>query len=110
MTEKSQTIQLPSNESAIALAGTNEQNLKLLSRHTGVQLILRGQDLLVKGQDKAVTRCTTAINTLQPLWSVGKSLYEPDILTAFQAIDTGRTLNLKKRSSRNRLRATQSIR
>ncbi|WP_019504799.1 PhoH family protein [Pleurocapsa sp. PCC 7319] len=91
MTEKSQTIQLPSNESAIALAGTNEQNLKLLSRHTGVQLILRGQDLLVRGQDKAVTRCATAINTLKPLWSVGKSLYEPDILTAFQAIDTGRT-------------------
>ena len=91
MTEKSQTIQLPSNESAIALAGANEQNLKLLSRHTGVQLVLRGQNLLVQGQDKAVTRCTTAIKTLKPLWSVGKSLYEPDILTAFQAIDTGRT-------------------
>ena len=91
MTEKSHTIQLPSSESAIALAGTNEQNLKLLSRHTGVQLVLRGQDLFVKGQDKAVTRCATAIKTLKPLWSVGKSLYEPDILTAFQAIDTGRT-------------------
>ena len=91
MTKKSQTIQLPSSESAIALAGTNEQNLKLLSRHTGVQLILRGQDLLVQGQEKAVVRCTTAISTLKPLWSVGKALYEPDILTAFQAIDTGRT-------------------
>ena len=91
MTKKSQTIQLPSSESAIALAGTNEQNLKLLSRHTGVQLILRGQDLLVQGQEKAVVRCTTAIGTLKPLWSVGKALYEPDILTAFQAIDTGRT-------------------
>ncbi|MDJ0570014.1 MAG: PhoH family protein [Pleurocapsa sp. MO_192.B19] len=91
MTQTSQTIQLPSNESAIALAGTNEHNLKLLSRHTGVQLILRGQDLLVKGQEKAVTRCATAIRTLKPLWSVGKALYEPDILTAFQAIDTGRT-------------------
>jgi len=91
MTDSSQTIQLPDSQSAIALAGNREQNLKLLSRHTGVSLILRGQDLLIKGQEKAVHRCAKAIMTLEPLWSIGKPLYEPDILTAFQAIDTGRT-------------------
>ena len=91
MTESSQTIQLPNSESAIALAGSKEQNLKLLSRHTGVALVLRGQDLLIKGQEKAVARCAKAIGTLEPLWSIGKAIYEPDILTAFQAIDTGRT-------------------
>ena len=91
MTQTSRTIQLPDSQSAIALAGNNEQNLKLLSRHTGVSLIMRGQDLLIKGQEKAVERCTKAIQTLEPLWSMGKTLYEPDIITAFQAIDTGRT-------------------
>ena len=91
MSELSRTIQLPSSESAIALAGSQEQNLKLLSRHTGVTIVLRGQDLIIKGQEKAVERCTRAIGTLEPLWSAGKALYEPDILTAFQAIDTGRT-------------------
>lgn len=91
MTELSQTIRLPSQESAIALAGSHEQNLKLLTRHTGVSLVLRGQDLLIQGQKNAVERCTKAIGILEPLWSVGKTLYEPDILTAFQAIDTGRT-------------------
>lgn len=91
MAELSQTIRLSNSESAIALAGSREQNLKLLSRHTGVTLVLRGQDLLIKGQEKAVTRCTKVIRTLEPLWSVGKTIYEPDILTAFQAIDTGRT-------------------
>ncbi len=91
MTQTSQTIQLPDNQSAIALAGSNEQNLKLLSRHTGVKLVLRGQDLLITGQEKAVARCAKAIRTLGPLWSIGKTLYEPDILTAFQAIDTNRT-------------------
>jgi phosphate starvation-inducible protein PhoH and related proteins len=91
MTDSSQTIQLPSSDSAIALAGNKEQNLKLLSRHTGVNLVMRGQDLLIKGQEKAVIRCAQAIMTLKPLWSLGKPLYEPDILTAFQAIDTGRT-------------------
>ncbi|MEL6502008.1 MAG: PhoH family protein [Cyanobacteria bacterium J06631_6] len=91
MTQISQTIQLPDSQSAIALAGSNEQNLKLLARHTGVKLILRGQDLLLQGQTKAVERCVKAIQTLEPLWSMGKPLHEPDILTAFQAIDTGRT-------------------
>ncbi|MBE9046576.1 PhoH family protein [Pleurocapsales cyanobacterium LEGE 10410] len=91
MTQTSQTIQLPDSQSAIALAGSSEQNLKLLSRHTGVSLVLRGQDLLIRGQEKAVERCTKAIRALEPLWSMGKTLYEPDILTAFMAIDTGRT-------------------
>ena len=91
MPEKSQIIQLPDSQSAIALAGSHEQNLKLLSRHTGVSLVLRGQDLIIKGQEKAVNRCAKAVRTLEPIWSVGKPLYEPDILTAFQAIDTGRT-------------------
>jgi len=91
MTQTSQTIQLPDSQSAIALAGSNEQNLKLLSRQTGVKIILRGQDLLLQGQEKAVERCMKAIRTLEPLWSLGKALHEPDIFTAFQAIDTGRT-------------------
>ncbi len=91
MSESSRIIQLPSSESAIALAGSQEQNLKLLSRRTGATIVLRGQDLIIKGQSKAVDRCTRAIGTLEPLWSAGKALYEPDIITAFQAIDTGRT-------------------
>ncbi|MEL6437920.1 MAG: PhoH family protein [Cyanobacteria bacterium J06621_8] len=91
MTQTSQTIQLPDSQSAIALAGVNEQNLQLLSRHTSVKLVLRGLDLLITGQEKAVNRCFRAIKTLEPLWSMGKPLYEPDILTAFQAIDTNRT-------------------
>ncbi|MEM9508834.1 MAG: PhoH family protein [Cyanobacteria bacterium P01_E01_bin.35] len=91
MTQTSQTIKLPDSQSAIALAGSNEQNLKLLSRHTSVNLVLRGLDLLLTGQEKAVNRCARAIRTLEPLWSMGKPLYEPDILTAFQAIDTNRT-------------------
>ena len=91
MTETSQTIQLPSNESAIALAGVKEQNLKLLSRHTGTQVVLRGQDLLIIGKEKAVARCAKVVRSLKPLWLESKGIFEPDILTAFQAVDTGRT-------------------
>jgi len=38
-----------------------------------------------------VSRCAKAVLTLKPIWSQGKPLYEPDILTAFQAIDSNRT-------------------
>ncbi|WP_036486379.1 PhoH family protein [Myxosarcina sp. GI1] len=91
MTEISQTIQLPNNESAIALAGINEQNLKLLSRYTGVKFVLRGQDLMLFGKEKAVARSVEVLRSLEPLWETGKAIVEPDIVTAFQAVDTGRT-------------------
>ena len=91
MTETSQTIQLPTIASAIALAGINEENLKLLSRHTSAQLVLRGQDLLILGTDKAVERTIKVVRSLEPLWSESKTISTPDLMTAFHAVDTGRT-------------------
>jgi phosphate starvation-inducible protein PhoH and related proteins len=89
MSETSQTIQLPSNESAIALAGIGEENLKLLARHTGANLVLRGQDLLIYGKIKPVERCIQVVQSLKPYWKEAKSISQPDILTAFHAMDTG---------------------
>jgi phosphate starvation-inducible protein PhoH and related proteins len=90
MSELSETIQLPTTESAIALAGCQEENLKLIARHTGVNLVLRGQDLLVRGKTKAVQRCLEIVRSLKPYWQEGKTISEPDLLTAFMAVDTGR--------------------
>jgi phosphate starvation-inducible PhoH-like protein len=90
MSETSTTIQLPSSESAIALAGVGEENLKILSRHTGAKLVMRGQDLLIYGQSKQVDRCQEVIKALKTYWESGKNVTQPDILTAFQALDTGR--------------------
>jgi phosphate starvation-inducible PhoH-like protein len=90
MSETSQTISLPNHESAIALAGIKEENLKLLSRHTGIQIVLRGQDLLLLGTDKAVERTKRIIQSLKHLWEEGKTISEADLMTAFQAVDTGR--------------------
>ncbi len=90
MTDSSQTIPLPNNESAIALSGNKEINLQLISRQTGVKTILRGQDLLIVGREKAVDRATKIVRSLKYLWEAGKQVTEPDIMTAFQALDTGR--------------------
>jgi phosphate starvation-inducible PhoH-like protein len=90
MTENSQTIALPTVDSAIALAGVQEENLKFISRHTGANLILRGQDVVVSGQEKAVQRSVDVINFLEAYWQTGKLVTQPDIMTAFQALNTGR--------------------
>ena len=90
MTEASQTVELPSPQSAIALAGSADENLKLLSRQTGANLILRGQDLLIYGQTKPVARALEVVQSLKPFWEEAKSISTPDILTAFQALNTGR--------------------
>ena len=90
MTEASQTVELPSPQSAIALAGSGDENLKLLSRQTGANLILRGQDLLIYGQTKPVARAIEVVQSLKPFWEEAKPISTPDILTAFQALNTGR--------------------
>ena len=88
---KSETISLPSSESAIALAGVREENLKFLANHTGVKLVMRGQDLLLSGTPKAVERCIQVVRSLKPFWQEGKLISQADILTAFHALDTGRS-------------------
>lgn len=101
MSEASQTIQLPSLESAIALSGIKEENLKLLAQHTGTEVVLRGQDLLIRGREKAVERCAKAIYFLQPFWQEAQRINHPDILTAFQALDTNQVeeyQNLQKQA------------
>lgn len=90
MTETSQTLQLPTHESAIALAGVAEENLKFLSRHTGANLVLRGQELSIYGPEKPVERVLKVLRSLQPYWEEAKTISRPDLMTAFQALDTGR--------------------
>jgi phosphate starvation-inducible PhoH-like protein len=90
MSEVSKVIELSNSESAIALAGEREENLKILSRHTGASIVLRGQDLHISGTDKQVERASSLVRSLKPFWQEGKSITGIDILTAAQALDTDR--------------------
>ncbi|MEM1368254.1 MAG: PhoH family protein [Cyanobacteria bacterium P01_H01_bin.15] len=88
MSAQTETISLPSPQSAIALAGPAEANLIYLAKQTGTQLILRGQELLVLGQPKAVKRATTIVNTLKPYWEAETAIGQPELQTAIQALNT----------------------
>ncbi len=84
------TIQLPipNIDSAIALAGDNEVNLKTLSQQTGATLVLRGQELYISGTNQQVDYCCRLVRSLEDLWSKGKTISSIDILTSIQALET----------------------
>ncbi len=88
---QSLSIDLPSAESAIALAGPQSANLQLLSQQTGAMVVLRGQAIAISGTEAAIALTREMLTLLEPLWSVGQPINRADILTVRQAIDTQRT-------------------
>lgn len=87
MTERF-TLGLPSIESAMALSGYQEDNLKVLSQQTGAQLVMRGQELLISGTASQIQLCQKLVESLNELWKDGKPISSVDILTARHAINT----------------------
>jgi phosphate starvation-inducible protein PhoH and related proteins len=106
------TIQLPSVDSAIALAGYQEENLKTLARQTGAKVTLRGQELLISGTETQINLIRQLVQALEDLWAKGKSVTSVDILTARQAIDTHRQdeLHTLQRDTLARNRRGEEIR
>ncbi|MFM7449647.1 MAG: PhoH family protein [Leptolyngbyaceae cyanobacterium] len=106
------TIAFPTIDSAIALAGEGEENLKTLSRQTGATFVMRGHDLIISGTGKQVELGNRLIRALEPLWDRGKAVSSVDILTARQAIDTDRQpeLNLIQQDILARTRRGEEIR
>ncbi len=92
---ESVTIQLPSIESAIALAGEREENLKTLTQQTGAKVVLRGQELIIVGTAAQMALCDRLVRDLEALWGEGSALSSVDILTARQAINTRREAELQ---------------
>ncbi|XGV98815.1 MAG: PhoH family protein [Leptolyngbya sp. BL-A-14] len=82
------TVELPNIESAIALAGEREENLKTLARQTGATLVLRGQELRISGTENQIDLANRLVQALEAIWSSGTAITGVDILTARHAIDT----------------------
>lgn len=84
------TIQLPNIESALALAGEKEENLKTMSQQTGANLVLRGQEVHIVGTQEQVELASKLVRSLEDLWIKGTIISIADILTALQALDSDR--------------------
>ena len=89
------TLQLPTPESAIALSGIQEENLKTLARQTGAAIVLRGQDLLISGTPNQIELVKRLVRSLEDYWSAGKAISSVDILTARHALDTHQEAELQ---------------
>ena len=89
------SLELPTPESAIALAGEREQNVKQLAQQTGATVVLRGQTLLISGTEKQVEIVTQWVRSLEPYWSQGKSIDAADLATARQALNSDRQEELR---------------
>ncbi|CAN1212437.1 PhoH family protein [Tumidithrix helvetica PCC 7403] len=87
---ESQTFSLPSPSSAIRLAGTRGENLKLIALETGTKLVLRGQDLLIEGTEPQISLCLQIVRALKQLWSQDRAIASVDILAAKQAVEEQR--------------------
>lgn len=81
-------IEVPTTESAIALAGYQDENFKLLARLTGASVALRGRELVVSGTETGVERVYGIVRALEPLWIQGQPVTSADIMTARHAIET----------------------
>jgi phosphate starvation-inducible protein PhoH and related proteins len=89
------TIDLPSPDSAIALAGYQEENLKQLAQQTGATIVLRGQSVVISGTEKQVELTERLVRSLEPYWSQGKRIDGADIFTARHALNTDRNEELQ---------------
>ncbi len=93
---ETEIIELPSVESAIALAGDHEETLKLLMKQTGANLVMRGQALHIAGTENQISLTQKLVAGLEPLWSKGTAITSVDILTTRHALDTNRQDELKE--------------
>lgn len=86
---------MPSPESAIALSGYRDENLKLLGRQTGASLVLRGQELVISGTENGADLARRLVQVLEPIWGPGQGVTTADIMTARHALDTNQVAELQ---------------
>jgi phosphate starvation-inducible protein PhoH and related proteins len=80
---------LPSVESAIAIAGAREENLKTLHNLTGVRAVLRGQEISLDGEAAEVERAVAILEAVQPIWRTGRRVGKVDLRAAAESIAGG---------------------
>ncbi|MFM2304804.1 MAG: hypothetical protein RLZZ135_2216 [Cyanobacteriota bacterium] len=88
-------IELLNNASAIALVGSQEENLKIIARETGAKLVLRGLQLKIGGTTAQIDRASSIIRLLQPFWQEGRLIAAVDIRAAIAALDKGTQAQLR---------------
>ena len=90
-----QLITLNTTTEGIALCGSYDRNLEILKKEYGVDLVLRGCDLKVIGDEGPVTLCAKTIRALLPLITQGKDVDELNVRYAISLTNEGSEQELR---------------
>ena len=72
-------INLENIEQALTLFGNYDENINLLQRRYNVAILNRGSDIRIRGEEEAVTKARSAVETLIALIKKGETINEQNI-------------------------------
>ena len=72
-------ITIDAVEQAASLFGSFDENIKIVEHELGVNIVSRGSDLKIMGDDENVSRAVRAINSLLTLISKGETLTDQNV-------------------------------
>lgn len=94
MTEIS--IALPSGQSIALLTGPNEENLRVIEEELNVTTVVRGSELIIKGEDESVELAKKLVDQLSFMWAGNKSINTKKIRYALYSLKEEPDVDLKK--------------
>ena len=84
-----QVIILDNTAEGIALCGSFDRNLEILKKEYHVEIVLRGCDFKIIGDEQAVAGCVKAVDALRPLIAQGKEIDELNVRYAIALAGEG---------------------
>ena len=109
-------VDVQDNQTALALCGNQNENLKLMERRLGVRVGQRGTELLLSGPSDAVAFAVRLVENLEEMIRAGRTVYREDVEQAIKVLGRGGAESLGEvmlgpvlKSSGNRQIAPKSI-
>ena len=89
MITSEQIINVDRMEQAVSLFGSFDENILLIEKAFGVEVISRGSDIKVSGDDENVQKAVKSINGLLLLLNRGEALNEQNVRYVISLVDDG---------------------
>lgn len=94
-----QILNVDRMEQAVSLFGSFDENVRLIEKHYGVDILTRGTDLKVSGEPEPVDKAMRAIQGLLQLINRGEQLNEQNVRYVLMLVDEGGEEQLPQLSS-----------
>ena len=82
-------ITIDAVEQAASLFGSFDENIKIVEHELGVNIVSRGSDLKIMGDEENVSRAVRAINSLLTLISKGETLTDQNVRYVLSLVGEG---------------------